>query len=107
MDGESEGLRRQVTRLDLTIQAEMEKGKVLQVCQPHFHPHRALVLCLCFSIMNLLCLLHSLILHAAVLVDWPALLCALNLPTCLPIVQPVCLLCSLALVCFEPALRVG
>ena len=37
MDGESEGLRRQVARLDLTIQAEMEKGKVLQVvlmCQP-------------------------------------------------------------------------
>ena len=31
MDGESEGLRRQVARLDLTIQAEMEKGKVLQV----------------------------------------------------------------------------
>ncbi len=31
MDGESEGLRRQVTRLELTIQAEMEKGKVLQV----------------------------------------------------------------------------
>ena len=31
MDGESEGLRRQVTRLELTIQAEMEKGKGLQV----------------------------------------------------------------------------
>lgn len=31
MDGESEGLRRQVDRLDLTIQAEMEKCKVLQV----------------------------------------------------------------------------
>lgn len=31
MDGESEGLRRQVARLELTIQAEMEKGKVLQV----------------------------------------------------------------------------
>jgi hypothetical protein len=31
MDGESEGLRRQVVRLELTIQAEMEKGKVLQV----------------------------------------------------------------------------
>lgn len=31
MDGESEGLRRQVARLDLTIQAEMEKCKVLQV----------------------------------------------------------------------------
>ena len=31
MDGESEGLRRQVSRLELTIQAEMEKGKVLQV----------------------------------------------------------------------------
>ncbi|DBA67458.1 hypothetical protein WJX79_002798 [Trebouxia sp. C0005] len=30
MDGESEGLRRQVARLELTIQAEMEKGKVLQ-----------------------------------------------------------------------------
>ncbi len=31
MDGESEGLRRQVARLELAIQAEMEKGKVLQV----------------------------------------------------------------------------
>lgn len=31
MDGESEGLRQQVARLELTIQAEMEKGKVLQV----------------------------------------------------------------------------
>lgn len=31
MDGESEGLRRQVARLELTIQAEMEKCKVLQV----------------------------------------------------------------------------
>ena len=31
MDGESEGLRHQVARLELTIQAEMEKGKVLQV----------------------------------------------------------------------------
>ncbi len=31
MDGESEGLRRQVARLELTIQAEVEKGKVLQV----------------------------------------------------------------------------
>ena len=31
MDGESEGLSRQVARLDLTIKAEMEKCKVLQV----------------------------------------------------------------------------
>ena len=33
MDGESEGLRRQLARLELTIKAEMEKCKVLQVSQ--------------------------------------------------------------------------
>ena len=32
MDSESEGLKRQLARLEQTIQAEMEKGKVLQVC---------------------------------------------------------------------------
>ena len=37
MDGESEGLRRQVERLELIIQAEMEKGKVLQVALPMYH----------------------------------------------------------------------
>lgn len=31
MDGESEGLSRQLARLELTIKAEMEKCKVLQV----------------------------------------------------------------------------
>lgn len=31
MDGESEGLKRQLSRLEQTIQAEKEKGKVLQV----------------------------------------------------------------------------
>lgn len=31
MDGESEGLKRQLASLEQIIQAEMEKGKVLQV----------------------------------------------------------------------------
>lgn len=45
MDGESESLRRQLSSLEQVIQAEMEKGKVLQVCScvpgPHCLPEPA------------------------------------------------------------------
>lgn len=49
MDGESESLRRQLSSLEQIIQAEMEKGKVLQVCScapgPHCLPAPVALLC--------------------------------------------------------------